>query len=190
MSKKKIEKVKKEVKEGFRLNAPNALTLLRLVLTFLLVYLIFSDFSRIFIAIIFAFASLSDALDGWVARKFNQTSVMGARLDQVIDRIFTITIVIALVIYFSIGGIADGNFVLMLFLASAREIVGFPGLFVRFLRNKDFYEVRYVGKITCWFQGAAFTSIIAGFNFSIYLAALACLIGIYSGFDYLKRSFM
>lgn len=188
--KEKIKKVKEELKSEFKLNAPNTITLFRLILTFFIVYMIFSGYSRLSIAIVFAIAALSDALDGFVARKFNQTSSSGGRLDQVIDRIFTVIIVLALVIWAMKENIVDKHFVIMLFLISSREIIGLAGIVIRFVRNKDLYEVRYIGKLVCWFQGVALFFIIAGFSFAIYFAILACGIGIISGFDYLKRSFI
>jgi phosphatidylglycerophosphate synthase len=140
-------------------------------------------------AIVFVIAALTDYFDGITARKFNQKSFIGARLDQVIDRIFTVTVVIALIIYFATVN-PDKKTVLMLFLVCSREIIAFPGNIIRVVRAKDLYEVRIIGKITNWVQGIALFFIIAGFNFAIYFAIVACIVGIISGFDYLKRSFM
>jgi len=174
----------------FALNAPNMITLSRLILIFVIIYMAFANYPRLAIAIVFGIAAFTDYFDGLVARKFKQTTAMGARLDQVIDRIFTVTIILALILWFSKGGTAGRNSILMLFLISSREIVALPGIIIRVIRAKDLYEVRFIGKITCWFQGFALAFIIAGFSFSIYFAVLACGVGIVSGFDYLKRSFM
>ena len=51
------------------------------------------------------------------------------------------------------------------------------------------YEVLFIGKVTNWVQGFAFAFIIADFSFAIYFAIVAGLVGIYSGFIYLKHSF-
>lgn len=182
------ENIKKEARESFQLNLPNIATLLRLVLTFLVIYMIFSGYSRIAIAIVFAIAALTDTLDGTLARKFNMKSPVGARLDQVIDRIFTLVIVIALVIYFINKNIADKNLILMLFLVCSREILGSAGLAIRIILNKDPYQVKYIGKLTTLVQSTTLFFIIAGFSFSIYFAILTCIIGILAGFDYLKDS--
>jgi len=182
------EGIKKEARENFQLNMPNIATLSRLILTFLVVYMIFSGYSRIAIAIVFVIAALTDTLDGTLARRFNMKSQVGARLDQVIDRIFTLMIVIALVIYFIIGKIADKNLILMLFLISSREILGTAGLAIRIVLNKDPYQVKYIGKLTTLVQSITLFFIIAGFSFSIYFAILTCIIGILAGFDYLKDS--
>src|SRR3989344_1973711 len=98
--KENIKKVKQGIKEEVIFNAPNILTLIRLVMGFFVVYMIFSGFSRLTIALVFAFAAITDFLDGYLARKLKQTTSIGARLDQVADRLFTLTIVIALLFYF------------------------------------------------------------------------------------------
>lgn len=183
----KIKKVKEEVKKEFKLNAPNILTLLRLILTFFIVYMIFSNYPKLSIAVVFAITALTDWFDGLIARKFKQTSFIGARLDQVIDRIFTTVVFIALLIYALTNN--DDKFLIMLILVVSREIVGLSGIVIRVIRQKDLYEVLFVGKITNWVQGIAFTFVIVGFEFAIYFAAIAGLIGIISGFTYLKHSF-
>jgi len=187
--KQKVKEVKQELKQEFKLNIPNIITLFRLILTFFIVYMIFSGFSRISIAIVFVIAALSDALDGFVARKFNQTTIIGARLDQVIDKIFTLAVVISLVISHLMGNFKEENFMIMLFLLMSREIIDFPALIIRVIKNKDLYEVKYIAKITTFLQFATITSIIAGFSFSIYLAILTCFLGIVCGLNYLRNSF-
>ena len=186
--KEKIRKAKEEIKKEFKLNAPNILTLLRLILTFFIVYMVFSGYSRISIAMVFAITALTDWFDGIVARRFKQTSFIGARLDQVIDRIFTAVVFLIFLIY-ALTNNNNDKLLIMLILVVSREIVGLPGIVVRVIRQKDLYEVLYIGKITNWIQGIAFTLIIADFSFALYPAIIAGLVGIYSGFTYLKHSF-
>ena len=176
--------VKKEIKEDF-FNVPNTLTILRLFFAFIAIYMLFSGYARIWVAIIFGIAAITDCLDGYFARKLKQTTSIGARLDQVTDRIFTTMITVALLFYFLKYNI---NGILMLVLISSREIVGLPGLIIRMVRNKDVYTVKYIGKITMWVQSFAIAFIIAGFSFSMYFAIATCVIGTLAGFDYLRDS--
>ena len=74
-------------------------------------------------------------------------------------------------------------------LTVSREIVGLPGLVVFMIRGKDFHIVRYIGKAVCWFQGASIGAILLGVNWAIYLVIPTCVVGIISGFDYIRRSF-
>ena len=151
------DKVEKEAKQEFVLNVPNSLTLLRLVLMFVIAFLIWVDFSYIWIGIIFSFAALTDWFDGFFARKLNQKSELGARLDQVIDRIFMIPLVLLLLFkFYSI----DNSFAFLLIICLSREIVGLPGLVIRIIRNNDTYKVKYVGKVVTFIQSVAVAAII------------------------------
>src|SRR5262245_20077020 len=81
------------------LNLPIALTLFRIVLVPLLIlFLISSDRVHVLIAaVIFIAASLTDWLDGWVARSWNQVTRLGTLLDPVADKLLVAAALVALV---------------------------------------------------------------------------------------------
>lgn len=176
--------LKQEIKEDF-FNVPNMITLARMVLIFFVVFMVFNNYSKWTIAIVFGIAAFTDWLDGFFARRLKQTTTIGARLDQVTDRIFTLVIVIGLLFYFIRH---EPDKIILLFLVSSREIIGSFGLVIRLIRNKDAYKVRYIGKVTTFVQSFAIAFIIVGFSWSIYPAILTCLIGIVSGIDYIRDS--
>jgi CDP-diacylglycerol--glycerol-3-phosphate 3-phosphatidyltransferase len=68
-------------------NIPIALTLVRIVLVpLLMVFLISSERVNVLIAaVIFVAASLTDWLDGVVARRRNQVTTLGTLLDPIAD---------------------------------------------------------------------------------------------------------
>lgn len=66
------------------LNIPNSISLLRLLIIPYLGYLSLANQARIF-GIVLIFYALSDFLDGYFARKLNQTSEFGAKLDSLAD---------------------------------------------------------------------------------------------------------
>lgn len=183
--KEKVKEIEQEIKKEVLFNVPNSLTLLRLVLTFVIAYMLFSGYSRISITVIFVVAALTDTLDGFLARRLKQTTKIGARLDQVIDRIFGVMVVISLGAYFLIY---THESLIVLFLILSREIIGAPGVFIRIIRGTDTYKVKYIGKATTFVQCFAIGAVMLGVSWSIYLAALTCLLGIVAGFDYLKDS--
>ncbi|NOQ93791.1 MAG: CDP-diacylglycerol--glycerol-3-phosphate 3-phosphatidyltransferase, partial [Methylophaga sp.] len=78
-------------------NLPNILSLLRIALIPVLIgcYFLPSEYASIWATIVFAIASLTDWLDGYLARKWNQTSPFGAFIDPVADKLI---VAIALVL--------------------------------------------------------------------------------------------
>jgi CDP-diacylglycerol---glycerol-3-phosphate 3-phosphatidyltransferase len=72
-----------------RLTIPTWLTLLRIMLIPVLVVVFYLPFkwTNFAAALVFALASLTDWLDGWIARRFHQYSAFGAFLDPVADKL-------------------------------------------------------------------------------------------------------
>lgn len=86
------------------LNLPNLLTWLRIILIPLFVGIFYFEKSWVSAAnqnlvatIIFVAAAVTDWLDGWIARKFNQTSAFGAFLDPVADKLMVAAALVVLV---------------------------------------------------------------------------------------------
>ena len=86
------------------LNVPNLLTWLRIVLIPLFVGIFYFEKSwvsepnqNLVATIIFTLAAVTDWLDGWLARRLNQTSSFGAFLDPVADKLMVAAALIILV---------------------------------------------------------------------------------------------
>jgi CDP-diacylglycerol--glycerol-3-phosphate 3-phosphatidyltransferase/cardiolipin synthase len=81
------------------LNLPNGLTLFRIVLipVFVGVYLLPFGWVNAVAALIFALAAVTDWLDGYLARRLNQTSPFGAFLDPVADKLMVAVALIVIV---------------------------------------------------------------------------------------------
>jgi len=181
---------KKEVKEIQQenfFNVPNIITSFRLILVFVFIYMLFNKFNLYYTFSVFVVAALTDWFDGFFARKLNQTSKFGARMDYIVDRIFTFLVVVSLFVYMLLEGILEKNFILLL-MAVSREIIGAPGFLIALIRGKGYYNVRYIGKVTTFLQSCTLGAIILGVSWANYLAIATCVIGIVSGFTYLKYS--
>lgn len=75
-------------------NLPNALTMLRLVLVPVFGYLLLMDggenaTARWWAAVVFVVASVTDLLDGWIARKRNLVTTFGKVADPIADKALT-----------------------------------------------------------------------------------------------------
>jgi phosphatidylglycerophosphate synthase len=83
------------------LNVPNTITVLRLLLTGTVISLLLignNSNIRFAAGILFILAWLSDGLDGYFARKLGQSSLGGALLDLIADRLLTTPILIISII--------------------------------------------------------------------------------------------
>ena len=79
-------------------NLPNLITLARMLMTPLAVLMIISQrFLPAFL--IFILAGVSDAIDGFIAKRFNLRSELGAYLDPLADKALLISIYVSLAIY-------------------------------------------------------------------------------------------
>ena len=68
------------------INIPNILTLIRILLTPLFVIFLLKNLYSSAL-IVFTIAGISDGLDGFIARYFNQRTTLGAYLDPIADKI-------------------------------------------------------------------------------------------------------
>lgn len=83
----------------FELNLPNVLTLLRIMLVPVLVVALLNETSNgdLLAAIVFALASLTDAMDGYLARSRNAITTFGKLMDPIADKLLIIAALVALV---------------------------------------------------------------------------------------------
>ena len=82
-----------------KLNLANILTLLRIAAIPVVVVCFYSplDYARPIAAVLFGLAAVTDMIDGWVARRFGQTSRFGEFLDPVADKLMVAIVLVMLV---------------------------------------------------------------------------------------------
>ncbi|MFU8838968.1 MAG: CDP-diacylglycerol--glycerol-3-phosphate 3-phosphatidyltransferase [Thiohalomonadaceae bacterium] len=81
------------------MSIPNLLTLLRILLipVFVVVFYLPMSWAHMLCTAIFVLAALTDWLDGYLARRWNETSAFGAFLDPVADKLMVATALILIV---------------------------------------------------------------------------------------------
>ena len=84
---------------GTLTNLPNLLTLGRIFLVplFVIVYVMPSEGTYFYAAALFGLAAFTDWLDGYLARRLDQTTAFGAFLDPVADKLIVVTAVVILI---------------------------------------------------------------------------------------------
>jgi len=83
----------------FALNLPNVLTMLRILLVPVLVVALLEETANgdLLAAVVFAIASLTDAMDGYLARSRNAVTSFGKLMDPIADKLLIIGALVALV---------------------------------------------------------------------------------------------
>ena len=83
----------------FALNVPNVLTVLRILLVPVLVVALLGDTSNgdVLAAVVFALASLTDFVDGYLARSRGSVTTFGKLMDPVADKLLIVAALVSLV---------------------------------------------------------------------------------------------
>ncbi len=133
----------------------NFITFLRLILTFVFLYLFVTDFNRYVALVIYAVAASTDWLDGQIARMTKTVSWLGKMLDPVVDRALLFTGVVGLV--------AREELPLWICLAIVgRDIYLFLGNLVVKRYHKRPIDVVYSGKLATALLMSGFTLMLLG----------------------------
>jgi len=129
--------MKKETKEELSIlrHIPNLLTISRILLTFVVAYLILTQNKLSLIVVVFVIAALTDYFDGVLARKFNWTSEFGRKADIIADRFLWIGT--ALSFFIAMRDVLTWKTGLQLAFIMSREIITAPFALVSFFGGKS-----------------------------------------------------
>ncbi|MDP7592379.1 MAG: CDP-diacylglycerol--glycerol-3-phosphate 3-phosphatidyltransferase [Litorilituus sp.] len=123
---------------------PNQITLFRIVLIpiFILVFYLPLSWSHFGAFAIFWLASISDALDGYLARKLNQSSSFGAFIDPVADKLMVVSALVMIVHDYQTWLVAIPAIIMIareIFISALREFMSSRG-------QRDVIAVSAMGK--------------------------------------------
>jgi len=159
---------------------PNQITAIRVLLIPIFIYFILSNFpyKEYFAAFIFIILSLSDALDGYVARKRKEITEIGKLIDPIADKLL-----ISSALIFLIGkGIPTWMAVIII----AREWV-ITGLRLIFISKGTVMSASILGKLKTITQTIGILLVILKLQFAWHAMLIAVIFTVISGFDYLIR---
>jgi cardiolipin synthase len=157
------------MKRDALLNLPNSISLSRLILALAFV-LIDGRWER---TILILAAGATDFLDGWFARKGNNSSVAGALIDPFADRVFVLTAISA---YLIDGYVSTAQYFIFL----SRDIATAVGFVVaRFIPGlgASAFQARMLGKTVTMVQ---LVTLVAVLHFDSAIAPLIAIIGVLS----------
>lgn len=180
------------------LNLPNLLTYGRILAVPLIVLCFFiegrlhgSEFARWSALAIFVIASLTDFLDGYLARSWNQQSNIGRMLDPIADKLLVASVLLLL----AAEGVIAGWSIWAAIIILCREIL-VSGLREYLAALKVSVPVTWIAKWKTGAQMVALAFLLAGpagdkvfphtTEIGITLLWAAAIVTIYTGYDYFR----
>lgn len=170
----------------------NMITLARMALIPIFMYCAISDGAQgNWIALaLFAFASLTDGIDGYIARKYNQITDFGKLVDPLADKLLVMS---ALLILLEQGVLHSWACILILarefIVSSLRSIAASKGVV---LAASWWGKVKTVSQLICvMYLLAGFDDILLFDTLSLQTLLIWIMVffTVFSGYDYLRRNF-
>ena len=181
---------------------PNILTVMRIFVTPIFIICLFSDFfgAQLWALIIFIVASITDAYDGYLARKNNMVTDTGQFLDPLADKILLSSAFIS----FSIMGLIDIWMVALiifrdLFVTSLRVLLsrkGFIMITSKIAKSKTAVQIGIIIftllfltlKGFNWVLLEDYLIFINEYQLVYYLTMIAVIFTVYTGYNYIQEN--
>ena len=181
---------------------PNMLTVMRIFLTPIFIICLFSDFfgAQLWALVIFIVASITDAYDGYLARKNNMVTDTGRFLDPLADKI----LVSSAFISFSIMGLIDIWMVALiifrdLFVMGLRLLMsrrGFIMITSKISKSKTAVQIGIIIftllfltlKGFNWVLLEDYLIFINEYEIVYYLTMIAVIFTVYTGYAYIQEN--
>lgn len=171
------------------MNLPNKLTIARMAMVplFMVALLINTPESRVVSAVIFALASLTDMLDGQIARKYNMITNFGKLMDPLADKVLTAAAMICLV---ELGDLAAWIAVVIIFreylITGLRSVAANDNIVVA---ANIWGKVKTVCQMIALFLLMLKPQVVAlcGVDLGLWFMYIAVALTIYSGADYVLK---
>ncbi len=134
--------------------------------------------------LVFALAMATDQVDGWLARRWNQTSAFGSLLDPIADKVLVMAALVMLV--------GEGVVPAWMVAAIVAREIAVSGLRLAAMERRVVMGARDLGKLKTWAQAVAVTvgGIAAGGAWSDGVAWWTMLVAVVltwvSGLDYAR----
>jgi CDP-diacylglycerol--glycerol-3-phosphate 3-phosphatidyltransferase len=172
-------------------NLPNAVTLLRIgvIPVFFLLLLSPGPEGSLLIACVFVIASLTDLLDGYIARRYKIVTTMGKFLDPIADKLVVNT---AMILMIPLGRIPAWIVAVIIIrdftVDGIRTIASSEGVIIgssRLAKQKTLCQVVAVTALMIHYPFLGADAHLVG----IIILHIALILTLYSGLDYLMKFF-
>ena len=136
-------------------NLPNIITIARILMVPLAVWLVINH-RMLLTFVVFIIAGISDALDGWLAKRFHMKTELGAYLDPLADKLLLISLFVTLAIMEHVP-------VWLAILVVSRDVLIIGGVVLAWLMERPITirprlvskvntaaQIAYVGAVLLW----------------------------------------
>jgi CDP-diacylglycerol--glycerol-3-phosphate 3-phosphatidyltransferase len=182
-----------------KMNIANSLTLFRIALTPIFIIFLFYDhpYAKLWALMVFLVASITDALDGYFARKHDQVTEQGRFLDPLADKILILSALISFAVleiipFWMVGLIIFRD----LFITGLRVVMnnkGFQMITSNIAKAKTSFQVviivsilLYLGSARLPFDWSAdYIQLIREYELIYYLTLLITVFTVFTGIAYI-----
>ena len=183
------------------INLPNMITMFRIVLVpvlFLLLFFSPGKLQSFFVGLVFSVASISDCVDGYLARRMNLVTDFGKFLDPLADKLL---VGVALIMMIPLGRVPLWIVVIIL----GREVMVTLLRVISLKKGNTIIEASMTGKYKTGFQIAAIIPLLFHYEYNLGLKFFdfsvnfhvvgmaflyaALILTIWTGVDYLYKFF-
>ena len=168
------------------MNIPNKISIARIILIpFFIAAVVYS---RLDIALVFfILATISDGVDGMLARALKQKTKLGTILDPMADKLLLVSAYICLAVAGNIPDFLRMPPYVPIIVISRDAIIVLGSVVIYVIRGDINVAPSVIGKITTFFQMMTIVSILARFEYSYLVWNFTVFMTIASGVDYVMK---
>lgn len=172
-------------------NIPNILTVSRLLCCPIWLILFYYDFYFICLIII-VYSALSDFFDGYIARRYDASSIIGKTLDPIADKLFACTVLISFI------SDSRADFIIVIIILMREIIISGLREVLSKYNKSNILDVTFLSKIKTTFQFLSiFILALVPINVELsekfqnigsILLLITTILTIYTGYKYVIKS--
>lgn len=167
------------------MNWANRLTILRIILVPVFIALIL--YQKLSLAlVVFVIATITDGLDGYIARARKEKTKFGAVMDPIADKLLIDSAFISLCMVSGLPEYIKMPIYVPMVIISRDVIIILGAVIIYFLNGGLDVKPTITGKVTTFFQMLTIISVLLGFVYSSWIWNITVVLTVISGLDYIR----